>query len=147
MRRVNLKSQKGITLVVLIVTIVILAILASVTIMHFDSGTDIRNYNYMCADIELLKNKVLVYYNNNKTLPTIGNPIVNVKSTIQGQATSRDNDNYYQIDLSKLSNVTLNYGGGNVSDKNIYVINEQSHEIYYFKGTVYEGITYYKPFK
>lgn len=147
MRRVNLKSQKGITLVVLIVTIVILAILASVTIMHFDSGTDIRNYNYMCADIELLKNKVLVYYNNNKTLPIIGDPIVNVKSTIQDQATSRDNDNYYQIDLSKLSNVTLNYGGGNVSDKNIYVINEQSHEIYYFKGTVYEGITYYKPFK
>lgn len=147
MRRVNFKSQKGITLVILIVTIVILAILASVTIMNFDSGTDIRNYNYMCADIELLKNKVLVYYNNNKTLPTIGDPIANVKSTIQGQATSRDNDNYYQIDLRKLSNVTLNYGGGNVSDKNIYVINEQSHEIYYFKGTAYEGTIYYKPFK
>ncbi len=147
MRKINLKSQKGITLVILIITIVILAILASVTIVHFDSGTDIRNYNYMCADIELLENKILIYYNKNKTLPTKGNVISNASGMLQGQASSRDNNNYYEIDIQKLSNVTLNYGGGDIADKNIYIINEQSHEVYYLKGVVYEGNTYYTPFK
>ena len=43
--------------------------------------------------------------------------------------------------------MTLNYGRGNISDKNIYIINEQSHEVYYLKGVVYEGNNYYTPFK
>lgn len=146
MRRISLKSQKGITLVILIITIVILAILASVTIVHFDSGTDIRNYNYMCADIELLENKILVYYNHYNALPTKGNTIANAAEMLQGQASTRDNGNYYEIDISKLLNITLNYGGGDITDKNIYIINEQSHEVYYLKGMEYEGNTYYTPF-
>lgn len=146
MKKLNLKSQRGVTLVILLITIVILAILASVTIMHFDSGTDIRNYNYMCADIELLEDKILVYYNNNGTLPVKGAPITEAISIFGEQITSRDDTNYYQIDLQRLPNVTLNYGGGDVADQNIYVINERSHEVYYLKGTVYEGVRYYTPF-
>ncbi len=147
MKKINLKSQKGITLIILIITIVILAVLASVTVMNFDSGTDIRNYNYMCADIELLENKILIYYNKNKTLPVKGNAIGGATEMLQGQASSRDNSTYYQIDLAELPNMTLNYGRGNISDKNIYIINEQSHEVYYLKGVVYEGNNYYTPFK
>ncbi len=147
MRRINLKSQRGITLVILIITIVILLVLASVTIMNFDTGTDIRNYNYMCADIELLEDKILVYYNNNKTLPTKGEAIANAKSMLGSQASSRDNDNYYLVDVSKIMNITLNYGGGDLTNKNVYIINEQSHEVYYLRGVEYEGTTYYAPFK
>lgn len=146
MRRINFRSQKGITLIILIITIVVLSILASVTVMKFDSGSDIRNYNYMCADIELLENKILVYYSKNGKLPIIeGNSI---SANLNGQASSRDNGgSYYQIDLSKLSNITLNYGGGNSSNKDIYIVNTKSHEVYYLKGIVYDGKTYHTPFK
>lgn len=146
MRKINLRSQKGITLIILIMTLIIIAILASVTVTNFDSGTDIKKYNYMCADIELLESKIQVYYNNNETLPMKGNALNNVKVNLGGQASSRDGDVYYQIDVSKLNNVTLNYGGGNVENKNIYVINEQSHEVYYLKGIEFEGKIYYTPF-
>ena len=98
----------------------------------------------MCADIELLETKVMTYYNEKGTLPVKGDPIADVKSTLGAQASSRDNDIYYQIDVSQLYNITLNYGGGNISNRNIYIINEQSHEIYYYKGTEYQGTTYYK---
>lgn len=147
MKKIQLKSQRGITLVILIITVIIISILASVTIIHFDSGTDIRNYNYMCADIELLEDKILVYYNkNNGRIPTKGPAIDNVKANLQGQASSKDNDNYYQIDVNKLSNITLNYGGGTLEDRNIYIVNEQSLEVYYLKGIQYEENTYYTPF-
>ena len=117
MRKINLRSQKGITLLILIATVVILSI----------------------------ENKILVYYDNNKTLPTKGD-VLSIKSYLGGQATNRDGDTYHQIDMSKLNNITLNYGGGDINNKDIYVINDQSHEVYYLKGIIYDGDTYYAPF-
>ena len=96
-----LKSQRGVTLIILVITIIIIAILTGAAIRKMDTGKDIRNYNYMCADIELLKNKVLAY------------------------------------------NITLNYGGGTASNGDIYIVNEQSLEVYYLNGVDFEGITYY----
>ena len=56
-----LKSQRGVTLIILVITIIIIAILTGASIRKMDTGKDIRNYNYMCADIELLKNKVCIF--------------------------------------------------------------------------------------
>ena len=142
MRKDILKKQNGITLIVLMITIVILLILASVTIRNIDTGTDIRNYNYMCADIELLKSKIINYYNEKAQLPITGTAF-NAKTRLEGQASSRDNDNYYQIDITKLYNITLNYGGGTLENEDVYIINEQSFEIYYLKGAKYENTTYH----
>ena len=127
-----IKNERGITLIILIVTVIIIAILTGVIVKKMDTGKDIRNYNYMCADIELLKNKVLAYYNENGEAPVTGTAF-NAKSTIGSQASSRDNDNYYVIDLAKLYNVTLNYGGGTIGNGDVYIVNEQSLEIYYLK--------------
>lgn len=143
MKKNILKNQKGITLVVLITTIVVIALLAGVAISNIDIGTDIRNYNYMKADIELLEAKVMTYYNKNGSLPIIPGAISGASSMLNGQASTRDNNVYYQIDISKLYNVTLNYGGGTLSNKDIYIINEQSHEVYYLKGATYEGTLYH----
>lgn len=138
----KLNNEKGVTLVMLMLVIIILAILAGVTISNIDTGVDIRNYNYMKADIELLESKINVYYNNNFTLPTKGEKIQNLD--LSGQASQRDNENYYQIDISLLNNITLNYGGGTIENKDIYIINEQSHEIYYLKGAMYENKLYHR---
>jgi len=146
MKKINVANNKGITLIALIITIVVLMILSATVVINFDTGKDIKEYNYMCADIELLQNKILTYYtNNNKTLPVLGTAIENVN--LSGQASSKDNDNYYLIDLSKLYNITLNYGGGTVDNRDIYVVNEQSLRVYYLKGVVFENSTYYAPFK
>lgn len=139
MKKGILRNQKGITLLSLMLTIVILGILAGIAITNMDIGTDIRDYNYMCADIELLETKVRTYYNENKALPilTEGN-ILN--PNLDGQESIKDDESkYYKIDISKLYNITLNYGGGTEANKDIYIINEQSHEIYYLKGVKYKG--------
>ena len=143
MRKDILKKQNGITLIVLMITIVILLILASVTIRNIDTGTDIRNYNYMCADIELLNSKIMAYYNEKGTIPTKGTAF-NAKTILGEQASNKDNDNYYQIDINSLVNVTLNYGGGTIENGDIYIMNEQSHEVYYLKGAKYENALYHK---
>ena len=140
----KIKEKKGITLMALVITIVIMGIILGITISNMDTGADIRNYNYMCADIEILQAKVSDYYNKSGSIPKTGNAIVGALGRLGPQASSRDDENYYQIDLSKISNVSLNYGGGTEANRDIYIINEQSHEIYYFKGVALDGIIYYK---
>lgn len=149
MKKHILKNEKGITLIVLIITIIVLAILIGVAVKNINIGTDIKQYNYMCADIELIESKIMTYYNNKGKLPTKGEAF-NAKAVLGTQASSRDNDNYYQVDLRKLTNITLNYGGGNIEDINnlqgnedVYIINEQSHKVYYLKGIKFEGTIYY----
>ena len=100
----------------------------------------------MKADIDLLYSKIMTYYNENNSIPTTGDAF-NAKTTLGGQASSRDNDNYYQIDLSQLYNITLNFGGGTLQNGDIYIINEQSHEVYYLKGVVVDNEKYYQPVK
>ena len=143
MKKNKTKNEKGITLVVLIITIILLAILSVVTIRNVDIGSDIRDYNYMCADIELLNSKIMAYYNEKGTIPTKGTAF-NAKTILGEQASNKDNDNYYQIDINSLVNVTLNYGGGTIENGDIYIMNEQSHEVYYLKGAKSEHALYHK---
>ncbi len=145
MKKNIMKNQKGITLIILIITIIIMSILVTLVINNIDIGEDIRNYNYMCADIELLESKIMTYYNNYNEIPIDENigQIANAKSMLAGQADTRDNDVYYKVDISKLYNITLNYGGGTLDNKDIYIINEKTHEVYYLKGAVLEGTTYH----
>lgn len=142
MRKNIVKSESGVTLVTLMFIIIIMAILVGAVVTNIDVGADIRNYQYMRADIELLEDKVMVYYNKNSSLPTKGEPFEITKTDLKEQTSKRDNSNYYQIDISLLNNITLNYGGGK-DDEDIYIINEQSHEIYYLKGVLYEENMYY----
>ena len=101
MKKSKLRNQNGITLIILMIMVLVIAILAGVAIRNIDTGTDIRNYNYMCADIELLESKIMTYYNNNSSIPTTGTAF-NAKTTLGSQASSKDNDNYYQIDLNQI---------------------------------------------
>ena len=139
-----LKNQKGITILSLMIVLVVMAILAAIAVKNVDTGIDIKNYNKMCADIELLSNKIQSYYREHNSIPITGSSISDVSSQIDYQGTDRDNSVYYLIDLGSLYNVTLNYGGGNLSNKDVYIINEQSHEIYYLKGVKLENQIYHR---
>lgn len=131
------RENKGITIVALVVTIVILLILSSVIIIEMNTGDEFKDYQYMKADIEAIKDSTLIYYHKYAKIASKGNELSNID--LSGQASTNDNAKYYQVDLEKLGNMTLNYGKGNEEDKDVYIINEQSQEVYYLKGIEYEG--------
>lgn len=148
MIKINLKNNKGVTLIGLSVTVLIMLIIAGTLIYNSAIGNSNRSLTNMYNDIELLQGKVSAYYVEYGKLP-----VLSVKypytENIQG-INVNDNDNYYVIDLSLLSNLTLNYGKGYQDIKNssnfnsdVYVINEQSHNIYYPTGIEYDNIRYY----
>ena len=76
--------------------------------------------------------------------------INNIKSSNQISVNDAQ-DEYYIIDLSALENLSLNYGedyksitNENASTKeDIYIINKQSHHVYYVQGITFENVKYY----
>lgn len=134
---INIKSKKGITIVGLIITIVILLILSSTIIYNLNSSNKVAGYNNMIADIKLLEDKILVYFNKYGEIPKTSRKI------------NINNIDYYEIDLSKLNNVTLNYGqdyndGTELTDTtDIYLVND-SLDVYFLKGINLSGTRYHE---
>lgn len=149
MINIKLKENKGITLVALILAIVIMLIISSILIYNAGTATKTKALNNMYNDISSLTNKIQIYYSKYGEIPAVKEPYTNVESI--KFINQNDNDKYYVIDLEALENVKLSYGRDYESykqDKNqelkdIYVINEQSHNIYYIKGVQVDEITYY----
>lgn len=123
----NLNSQRGITIVSLVITIIVLLILTGTVIYNMNSSSKVGAYNNMVADINLLEDKLLNYFNKYGEIPKTSRTI-----TIESI-------DYYEIDLGKLDNITLKYGedyGENTELTNasdVYLVND-SLEVYYLQG-------------
>lgn len=130
-----IKQNKGITLVSLVVTIVILLILTGTIIYDYTLSNNTL-YNKMVSDIELINDKILIYYNKYSEIPKTDRKI-----SIKGI-------DYYEIDLSKLGELTLNYGnefGEQVTlsnSSNVYVT-DMNLNVYYLKGVEKSGQIYH----
>lgn len=155
--KVNLKSNRGITMIVLSIAIIILAIVTSMLAYYSSDAIDIKNLNNMYNDIELLSQKVSLYFYENEKIPILSE-YLEATEILKEQKSNLDNDIYYVIDLSKLENLELNFGKEFKQVKNsysnddfdiseytdLYIINEQSHNIYYVKGITVDEKKYYK---
>lgn len=147
-----MKKQNGVTLVALTITIVVLLILTFTISMKIPDISNRKKKSNFENDMRELKEEIDQYYAKYEQLPIINkytkidmlNDIKNVN----------DDENYYVIDLSKIF-TNLNYGKDYEKVKtkdtseeiaeilDVYIINEQSHTIYYPKGIEYDGEIHY----
>lgn len=159
-----MKNNKGITMISLVITIIVLIIVTSVTIYNGTAQLGIKRVNNLYADIDSISTKVAEYYLKNEKLPVFENEYIDSIDSQNklekifkenGATTNITNVNdegaYYVIDLTKLDNLTLNYGDDykewsntSTSDdlQNIYIINSVTHQIYFPHG-VRSGKDYY----
>lgn len=134
------KNNKGITMITLIVTILVISIIAGVTIYQSVENIKARKIDSLYTDLELLEDKVNTYYLNNGSLP--------IKEEFKGSDNFKsvrnvnDNDVYYVIDISKLEGVSLSMKLDFTGD-DVYIMNEQTHTVYYPKGLTIDNETYY----
>lgn len=160
---INLKNDKGVTLLVLTITIIVLLIITSITIGNAKNQLGIGKVNNLYSDLDSISTKVSDYYLKNNSLPVFENNIyMNSKNELgvlfesnggeKSVINSNDDGAYYVIDLSKLENLTLNYGSDykNWSEsstfqtyQDLYIINGVTHQIYYPKGITYSGNVYF----
>ena len=153
------RQNKGISAISMGIAITIMLIISSILIYNAKTGINISNVNKMYTDINNLDEKISAYYAEFGEIPIVRNsnekieyPIGNL-SFLEQVKNPNDNEKYYIIDLNAIDNLTLNYGRDyytiadhlSVSDeKDVYIINEQTHTIYYVKGVKVDGNIYYR---
>lgn len=147
-----MRSNKGVTLITLSITIIILIILTFTITINMNSYTNKKTKSDFDTDMKSLEEEINQYYARVKELPLI-NRFTNI-DMLSGIKNINDSDEYYVIDIKQLE-VNLNYGKDYVTIENkndseeitnlldVYIINKQSHTIYYPKGIEYNGKTYY----
>lgn len=141
----NLKSEKGVTLISLVVTIVVMMILVISITSSLSTSTELKRFNEVKEDIVTLTEEVKVYYLNNGTLPidTSTKIALNISSDMKNV---NDGGNYYPIKIDLLD-VELNNGEGNkqknYTTTDLYVVDDVSLTVYYVNGITINGITYY----
>lgn len=151
-----MKSNKGVTLIALTIVIIVLIIISSISITEGLQLMSVKKVNYMRTDIQMINTAISDYYLKNNDIPTLGQYATKEELVkLFGSAeylNPNDGDEYDVIDLSKLDNLTLNYGRdyktwtkeGNKSDyTDLYIINKVTHQVYYVQGTTLEEEIYF----
>ena len=150
----KLKKENGITLVSLVIATIVIVILANVIIYNVRDNLKVGNLKEMQNDISNLRDKVSSYYSENGKIPASieYTNIENIRNAgVINSAT--DTGKFLVIDLSAMDNLTLNYGkdyekvkmnpGAVNQYQDLYIINEESHNIFFVKGVIIDGKTFY----
>ena len=105
------------------------------------------------ANFETYKSKVnrvsdlaLEYITTNKSMP-ITNEVVGTSSLDSDfikeiEKNGDTNNKLFVVDLKKLD-TTVDIGNGTVADEDVFVICENTNNVYYLKGMEYKGVVYH----
>ena len=123
------KKNNGITIVSLTMVVMVLIIVSTVMLLNVKDKYSAQEVDKLANDLQLLAEKTSIYYVENKKYPILGD---GENITIDGNSIS-----VYEIDLTKLKGLTLNYGS-KASTDDYYVIDISNGRVYYKPGI--EGI-------
>lgn len=138
-------KENGISLIALVITIIVLIILTNVLVYNSLDRIYIKKITNLNNDIELLREKTSDFYEQYGKIPAeIKYPKDNLTELKDVLSIKNDIGDFYVIDLEAMQGITLNYGKDYDTIKNdkdnvakytdVYIINENSHNIFYVKG-------------
>ncbi len=139
------KNDKGVTLISLTIAVMIILLITGVLIYKATDSIGIRNLTNLYNDISNIRDKITAYYEEYGTLPKAGEYTNTQGLDDAGVLGANDTGKFYVVDLQELDGLTLNYGkdyekvkSGSVSNVNeltdLYIVNENSNNIFYVKG-------------
>lgn len=139
--------KKGVSLlIVIIAVIVMLIIISSATVIGNGSITS-ANYEEYVSELNRVSDNVNEYYVENKELPVTGEVVSATSLGNEFLANMKDKgdleENLYIVDLSKLKDSTIKKGKGSVADQDIYLVTENTQNVYYLKGFKYKAKVYF----
>lgn len=140
-----IEKKAGITLISLSIAVIIILTITGMILYSAKDSIYIKNLTNMQNDIANLRDKISLYYLEYGEIPvkTEYTNISNLETA--GIIGANDTGKFYIIELEKLGGLTLNYGedyeiykanGYQYSSDltNIYIMNEDSHNIFYVEG-------------
>jgi len=138
----KIKEQKGVTLAILIMTIVVMLILAGTVAISLTGFGSIKSLKDLANDLEQVRERVEIYYEKNKSLPVTIEITEDIPALLGSSRSENDGEKYFRINLNKFDNMRVIYGLGKTPN-DYFIINEKSHNVYYYAGIESDGKIYY----
>ena len=139
--------KKGITVSILAVTVAIMFVLVTTATVIGTRAIQTASYEEFLSKITRVSNSVNKYVVDNKVLPTTMEIVAKEGlPTELKMEISNNNDasnNLFVVDMTKLRVESVNIGSGTVADMDVFIVAENTNNIYYLKGVEYRGNTYY----
>ncbi len=139
--------RKGLSLSTLVIAITVMLILVSSVSVIGSSAINSANFEEYKSQIERVSDEVNIYSNENGSLPvtnqsiainSLGNDFLEqVKEN--GDLTNK----FYVIDISKLDDYNIKKGKGTVENKDVFLVCDNTNNVYYLKGFKYRGKIYF----
>ncbi len=137
-----IKKDRGITVITLSIAVIIILIVTGMLVYSAKDSIYVKNLTSMQNDISNLRDKISLYYSQYGALPA-STEFKNIPAGIP--IGMNDTGRFLIIDLQALDGLTLNYGkdyekykeDNNIEQSeltDIYIINEESHNIFYVEG-------------
>ena len=140
--------KNGITLSIIIIAVAIMLIIVSSATVIGTSAINAANYEEFKSQLSRVSDEVNRYYTENKDLPILDYQVVSKEMTTQGfaveiKALADDMNNLYIVDVSKLKLTSVKIGSGTVEDKDVFLVAEDTGNVYYYKGFKYRNEWFY----
>ncbi len=141
------KMKRGVTVSTLSVAIAIMLILVSVSSVAGIRAIKTAAYEEFTSKMLRLSDDVNIYVKKNGNMP-VKNEIVShagMNSTLVALLTNNGdaNNTLYVIDLDKLTTESINMGEGTTENLDVFLVAENTLNVYYLKGFEYKGERYY----
>ncbi|MDD2376415.1 MAG: hypothetical protein PHD15_03725 [Clostridia bacterium] len=136
-------NKSGVTLLVVITaTIVMMIIITSASVIGAGSIAA-ANFEEYKTSLSRVQDNINIYYLENERLPII-NQIVSASSLGTDFYNNiienlDENNKLYVVDVTLFENDTIKKGTGSVANKDVFLVAENTHNVYYLKGLKYKG--------
>lgn len=142
---INLRCNKGITLMAEAITVVLLMMIIGVISYSSMASLQVKALNNMYSDIVNIQEKAANYYLKYGEAPVDKTVQVQTANLPTGEINPNDEENsYYKVDISKLLNLSLN---NNQTNDNYYYMNTKTLTTYYTKGVKIDNLNGEAPSK
>lgn len=139
--------KKGLSLSTVVIAISIMLILVSSVSVIGSSAISSANFEEYKSNIDRVADEVNIYVTDNGTLP-VTNEVIAINSLGQDFLNQvKENgdlaNKFYLVDISKLNDYNIKKGRGNVENKDVFLVTENTNNVYYLKGFKYRGKVYF----
>lgn len=145
-----MERKKGITTLVIILSVFIMFIILTTATVIGSRNINTVNYEEFMSKLNRVSNTVNEYILKNDNMPILDSHTVIAKTNLTEDLKTElqrngdfENNNLYVIDMNKLNVNNVNIGIGTVQDRDVFLIAEDTHNIYYYKGYKYRNKMYY----
>lgn len=138
--------KKGITISTLAIVVAVMLITATTASVVGVKSINTANFEDYKSKLRRMADAVLEYVDTNKNLPTTGEVITtdNLSDNFIYELMANGDiySKLYVVDL-ELLDISVNIGDGTTQNEDVFVVSEDTNNVYYLKGKTYKGTTYY----